>query len=346
MTTREHCAICSFPLPAVPGSWHGPIESFLTQFIKPRLPAPERLESWCRWITAGIATSRVVVVRAHGPLKRGTTTVIDGLKVRASDLSPVWAVQQQILHGDPPTEISFAEWALSLPLEHNTVRQRRLDLLNHACFHMAHMFDVGANRLPSPNSALGMREACLLELHPSNVFWLPKPQWQHWGASPQVKPHYAALMKHYVPGAWSTFVGMINADTSQLPPLDRKFDYSYHEDLRRPRTTEPRSHVKEGEPSRGGRRWCGTDEKGRFRCNGVVRLLESPLQIRLRWRRSPGSPTKLVGHYRLDLHALLKHGYIRNDTQAGEVRLQFVHDGNSIYIQSRPSRRLKIGRFA
>lgn len=93
------------------------------------------------------------------------------------------------------------------------------------------------------------------------------------------------------------------------------------------------------------RDWRGDDEKGGHRHNGAVRLQESPLDIQLRWGESENSPTKLIGHYRLDLNTLLTEGYIRKDSKPGHVRLQFVHDDGGIYIQHRAEKRLFVGVF-
>lgn len=170
------------------------------------------------------------MVRAHGTLKRGKITRVDGIEVRPSDLSPVWAVQQAILHGDPPEGVSFAEWARSLPLEHNVTRQARMDLLNRAGFHTAHMFDVAAYRARAcVGSATRMRDACLLELHPLNVFWIPKPRWQYWGAHQAVKAHFADLMRSYVADAWVDFIGKIGEGVADFPQPDPTFEYSYGE---------------------------------------------------------------------------------------------------------------------
>jgi hypothetical protein len=92
------------------------------------------------------------------------------------------------------------------------------------------------------------------------------------------------------------------------------------------------------------RRWRGDDEKGPRRHNGPIPLSESPVDIELRWRESENSTTKLIGRYRLDLNELLSQGYIRHDPKPGHVRLQFVHDGDYIYIQHR-AERLRVGAF-
>jgi hypothetical protein len=93
------------------------------------------------------------------------------------------------------------------------------------------------------------------------------------------------------------------------------------------------------------RRWRGDDEKGAYKHHGAIPLGESPVDIELRWRETENSPTKVVGCYRLDLNALLAHGYIRSDPKPGHVRLQFIHQANDIYIQHRAERRLRVGSF-
>lgn len=93
------------------------------------------------------------------------------------------------------------------------------------------------------------------------------------------------------------------------------------------------------------RRWRGDDENGANKHHGAIPLRESPVDIELRWRETENSPTKLIGHYRLDLDTLLAEGYIRSDPKPGHVRLQFVHQGNAIYIQHRAEKRLRVGAF-
>lgn len=94
------------------------------------------------------------------------------------------------------------------------------------------------------------------------------------------------------------------------------------------------------------RRWRGDDQKGGNRHHGAIPLSESPVDIELRWRESENAATKLVGYYRLDLHALLSEGNIRRDSKPGHVRVQFVHDGDDIYIQHRADKRVRVGGFA
>jgi hypothetical protein len=220
------------PMPAVPRSWRGPLSEFIATFIKPNLPAPDRLTAWSEWIVEGVRTSKVVVARHYGSLSRGVPTVIAGLQVLPSDLSPVWAIQQAILHGDPPPTQSFDEWAASLPLEHNQARKRHLDLVNLAGFHTAHLVDVASYRtsITARDDAQALRQTCLVEIHPMNVFWIPKPRWFFWGGSDTVKAHFACLFRNHTPTAWKAFVASVGRGAGLLPAPDPNLEYSYKED--------------------------------------------------------------------------------------------------------------------
>jgi len=83
------------------------------------------------------------------------------------------------------------------------------------------------------------------------------------------------------------------------------------------------------------RNWIGNDSSARNH-HGVVPLSESPLRIRLSWKRGPNDPTRLVGEFDLDLRALLSDGYVREERGTpGSIRLRFYHgmDG-MIYVQT------------
>jgi hypothetical protein len=229
---REHCSICRIPIPAVPLSWSGPLKTFLSTIIEPKLPSSERLTAWSTWIVEGVKSSDVVIVRRHGDLSRGVQRNVQGLRILPSDLSPVWAVQQAILHSDPPTGITFSEWLHSLPLAHNDVRKRKLDLLNVAGFHTAHLVDVAAYRNSSPiaDHPDALRRASIVELHPLNVLWVPKPRWAYWGDSVQLKAHFAHVLKQRTPALWDNFQRLVGNAATLLPEPDHDFQYFYSED--------------------------------------------------------------------------------------------------------------------
>lgn len=86
------------------------------------------------------------------------------------------------------------------------------------------------------------------------------------------------------------------------------------------------------------RRWTlREDNQAHF--HGVVHLTESPLYLELSWRPNVVGQVKCVGLFRLDLHGLLKRGYIRHDpvdSDGSELRLRTVRAADGLfYIQAR-----------
>ena len=82
------------------------------------------------------------------------------------------------------------------------------------------------------------------------------------------------------------------------------------------------------------RDWTGNDDSERNH-HGKVPLIESPLRLRLSWKKSSKDSARLIGVFDLDLRRLHQAGYIRLEpTSENEVRLRFYHGwDNVVYIQ-------------
>lgn len=97
---------------------------------------------------------------------------------------------------------------------------------------------------------------------------------------------------------------------------------------------------------------CSREWNGNDRVNqnyfGRVRLNESPLSIRLHWKKDDNSPSQLIGAYSIDLEFLLQEGYVRKAEGYPEeviLRFQRTDEGEiQIAINTR-ERGLKIGVF-
>ncbi|MEI7671051.1 MAG: hypothetical protein WCK00_02945 [Deltaproteobacteria bacterium] len=73
---------------------------------------------------------------------------------------------------------------------------------------------------------------------------------------------------------------------------------------------------------------------------GRVRKRESPLRMRLYWKRDDEATRQLVGAYELNLHALKTAGYVRElNNNQGEVFLRFQSAGKSIQIATKRMKR-------
>lgn len=94
------------------------------------------------------------------------------------------------------------------------------------------------------------------------------------------------------------------------------------------------SHLVRRVPNEGAsnirRDWTGNDETARNYHNKLP-LSESPLRLRLSWKKGPKDSARLVGIFDLDLKQLLKAGYIRYEPKSeDEVRLRFYHDWDNV----------------
>jgi hypothetical protein len=83
------------------------------------------------------------------------------------------------------------------------------------------------------------------------------------------------------------------------------------------------------------RDWTGNDESARNH-HGVVSLNESPLRLRLSWKKSSKDAAKSIGVFHLDLRKLLAEQYVRIEPRGQDaVRLRFYHSpADVIYIQT------------
>lgn len=87
---------------------------------------------------------------------------------------------------------------------------------------------------------------------------------------------------------------------------------------------------------RGVRLWTLNDEQGHY--HGVVDLSESPLLLKLSWRRTADGQVMPVGVYRLDLRGLLDAGFIRTEPTRGrnKVRVRVVRGSDGTFgLQAR-----------
>jgi hypothetical protein len=154
--------------------------------------------------------------------------------------------------------------------------------------------------------------------------------------------------------AFTRFMTPIHFDHCSLPgsPLQTKLRIKRTTDESRPQSvstvvmgaTECCIPLSESDLRASHRSWVGNDWS-QNRHHGIIPISQSPLDIRLGWKSLPGAPVKSIGCYRLNLPALLSGGYVRQEGP-GTIRLQFVHEGNGIYIRVREeSPCLRVGDF-
>lgn len=85
------------------------------------------------------------------------------------------------------------------------------------------------------------------------------------------------------------------------------------------------------------RNWNGNNAVAARTFFGLIPLSQSPVVLRLSWKKSANHKPVLVGVYTFDLHKLLDSGYVYEpENSPGKVRLRFQYsDGGVIELARR-----------
>jgi len=363
---RTNVKIEAVELPQAPSEFDGTLDELYEKYMLPVMPSVDAVEHihqhLLRIAESGISTLSIRYERKEDMGK--VRPVNDGTTIRWTDNAPAWGVHRAAFENKRWSTADFDAFIQSLPVR---MFEAPRPSVRDAGYYVAHLLGVKN----SPASAVDLSPDDRLvrfmrNVHPMNHFYVPnrtKGTGHRYGEDPTVIAFIAAEYEKRFGGLWRQFIRMTAGERLRAMTGVGSMRVSFHTG------NEGQARVEHGVKATSAdsdyslttgklctpivqtdlippfRSWCGDDEKGHNRHNGTVRLSESPLQIIVRWRRSLESSTKLVGCYRLDLDALLAEGYIRSDKTPGEVRLQFVHEGGSIYIQHLPARRLRVGCF-
>jgi hypothetical protein len=117
-----------------------------------------------------------------------------------------------------------------MPTEFNVAHSRKLDAINKARYHVAHLFDVQAGRDNSQPERWSRREVeirFLRNIHPCNAFYVPIPKWRVYGGDPAVKAFFCKRYSDRYRQCWDEFLeavaGVVLSHADPDPP------YSYLE---------------------------------------------------------------------------------------------------------------------
>jgi len=353
-------------LSQAPSEFDGTLEELYEKHILPVMPSVEAVQHihghLKRIYEAGVSTP---LIRYERKEQIGTVQpMTDGTNIRWTDNAPGWAMHRAAFEKTRWNSQQFDAFIQSLPVRMFDAPRPSIRDAGYYVAHLLRVKDSAASAVDLSSDDRLVR--FMRNVHPVNHFYVanrPRGTGQRYGEDPTVIAFITAQYEKRYSGMWQQFIAMMRGESLRgqagagaTRVTFRVGDERSIEMVSGVETIVAESHnvsatagmcipITEAELCPLFRRWRGDDKKGRYRHNGAVRLLESPLNIRLEWRRSPASPTKLVGCYRLDLDALLAQGYIRQDITPGEVRLQFVHEGDAIYIQSHGWRRLRVACF-
>lgn len=184
---------------------------------------------------------RLFWLRNRTAAERGTSTVTDlGDRLIWTDNAPAWGIHTLLLTGNCIDPTSLASWLASeMPVEFKAAHRRRLNLINRARYHVAHLFDVQAGRDNSEPEKWSRREVelrFLRNVHPCNTAYIPLPKWHEYGASNAVKAFFYREYSRRYGGCWAEFETSVAGYPLLDVDADPEYAYSESDWPRRSRT--------------------------------------------------------------------------------------------------------------
>jgi hypothetical protein len=220
-------------LPKAPRTFNGKLSELFEEHIAPLLPSSDRVHRLHAMLTRYMRERcSFFAVRNRRASERGNTIRTEcGDQIIFTDNSPAWAIHSILLSGndlDDPT--AFVRWLnLEMPIEFNMAHARKLDLINKARYHVAHLFDVQAGRDNSHPERWSQREVevrFLRNLHPCNAFYIPIPKWHSYGADPAVKAFFHRQYSNRYKQCWADFVAGVGGEELSHDDSDPFYTYS------------------------------------------------------------------------------------------------------------------------
>ena len=174
---------------------------------------------------------RLFWLRSRKAAERGMMTVTqEGDRIIWTDNAPSWGIHALLLSEDALDLTSFARWMESeMPIEFNAAHQRKLDRINRARYHVAHLFDVQAGRDKSAPEKWSRREVelrFLRNVHPCNAGYIPLPKWREYGASNAVKAFFCREYATRYAGCWAEFEASVAGYPLRDDDSDPEYIYS------------------------------------------------------------------------------------------------------------------------
>jgi hypothetical protein len=136
----------------------------------------------------------------------------DGCRVRFSDNAPAWQVHHTLFHGEEAAFARMAEYVASLPTHFFEVTKRLRRSVNSAGWYVAHILPVGDRRAFDAWRRADLMRRFVRNIHPCNVFYVPKRQGRERGEDPQVIRYFAERLQKLYAATWIDFLRVAGED--------------------------------------------------------------------------------------------------------------------------------------
>lgn len=217
-------------MPASPATFDGTLQSLIDDCTEQIMPSAEIVGDYHRLLVNYCRLDDpLFLIRNMGGTERGTIySTKSGARFKATDNAPAWWMHYALFHEIRISQAEFPQVVETIPCHMFEVSAQLPESINTAGWHVAHIVDVKDRNVHFPSwDRTELTRRFLRNVHPCNYFFLPKPQWQKWGADARVIGFFAALYADRYSSVWQEFLELSGADMSKLPRTTGQISYRY-----------------------------------------------------------------------------------------------------------------------
>jgi hypothetical protein len=201
-----------------PETFDGTLADLFDRFIEPNLPTAAEVEAWHRRIVSHCEQpDTVFLLRQVRGLERGTMySTSDGYRLVPTDNAPGWWMHFVTFNGI--RDVDF----IDAPTHFHEVPRRLPTTISAAGWHVAHM--LNAKDRNTDWHTLSRRELVrrfVRNLHPCNLFYIPKSEWQRHGGDPHVIGFFASVYAWRYGAVWTEFLRLAEGEPPPGVPMLR-----------------------------------------------------------------------------------------------------------------------------
>jgi hypothetical protein len=213
-----------------PSNFDGPLEKLVEEFVLPNLPSPERVTA-CHRLLIDYCNSDdpLFLIRRIKATTRGEVYFTDtNVRFKATDNAPAWWMHFVLFHEIDFSAETFPTVVATIPTHMFEISAHLPHSISSAGWHVAHIGDVNDRNTDFASWDRDELAARFLRnVHPCNCFFLPKRDWQKWGADKTVIGFFSLLYAQRYSAVWSEFVAMSRVDLSKLTRSSDSVRYHY-----------------------------------------------------------------------------------------------------------------------
>lgn len=203
---------------AIPQAPDPPFEStfsdFVQQHLAPLWPAEAVIRHHHQLLMDYIREPKALfIVRSVSGQKRGeAVTTLDGTKLLPSDNAPAWFWHSVMFNGLRFDRARFREFVQESPT--HLFEVSRFQTVNTAGWHVAHILDAkdGNTSWETWNRQEAVRRF-VRNIHPLNLFYVPKADWQRVGGDPELIGYVAWVYSELWPDMWAELTEVAGTQT-------------------------------------------------------------------------------------------------------------------------------------